>query len=344
MPIYKSPLSNENIFHSKSEIDIGRIVIEHPESDIKKVKNIVSFPKFEHIIKYFCRSFFQIISVLILKRKKDISYIAFIPTGDMGDLIRFKNIMMGLIAMSPGVIIDVFWNKRKIYPIFKDIKNIRFYIHTSFINILKSHYDIIYKASVYCGTKAIFIRKGKELSDKVSNNLKEYKDKFQTAKHIMSLHRITAGIEIIEDSSFSLSYEKQSLDKFSISKNMKYITFQQGATDKGIINHTRCWSNENWNKLLLILRDKIDKRIFIVRVGLKNCGDIITISNFIDTVGKTSFNELCSILKNSSLHIDIDGGCVHISRAIGTKSLVLFGPTSPEFIGYDENINIISSA
>jgi ADP-heptose:LPS heptosyltransferase len=43
------------------------------------------------------------------------------------------------------------------------------------------------------------------------------------------------------------------------------------------------------------------------------------------------------------LHIDIDGACTHICKAIGTKAVVLYGPTSAKIIGYPENINITSS-
>ncbi|MDR0485594.1 MAG: hypothetical protein LBH29_02575 [Elusimicrobiota bacterium] len=66
-------------------------------------------------------------------------------------------------------------------------------------------------------------------------------------------------------------------------------------------------------------------------------------SAIIDTANKTSLNELYCILKRSLLHIDIEGGCVHIAKSLGTKSLVLFGITAPELVGYEENINIMSS-
>ena len=45
-------------------------------------------------------------------------------------------------------------------------------------------------------------------------------------------------------------------------------------------------------------------------------------------------------LKKSLLHIDIEGGLVHLATQMRTKCIVLFGPTQEEYFGYEENINI----
>ena len=49
------------------------------------------------------------------------------------------------------------------------------------------------------------------------------------------------------------------------------------------------------------------------------------------------------LLKNTSLHIDSEGGMVHLASQLGTKCMVFFGPTSVKFFGYKDNINIVSS-
>jgi ADP-heptose:LPS heptosyltransferase len=41
--------------------------------------------------------------------------------------------------------------------------------------------------------------------------------------------------------------------------------------------------------------------------------------------------------------LHIDGICSHISWALGTKTIVLFGHTSAQYLGYPGNINIMSS-
>lgn len=48
------------------------------------------------------------------------------------------------------------------------------------------------------------------------------------------------------------------------------------------------------------------------------------------------------ILLNTLLHIDCEGGLVHLASQLGTKCIVLFGPTQVDYFGYPNNINIIS--
>ena len=49
---------------------------------------------------------------------------------------------------------------------------------------------------------------------------------------------------------------------------------------------------------------------------------------------------VAEILRHSLLHIDIEGGLVHLASQIGTKCIVLFGPTQIEAYGYANNINL----
>lgn len=48
------------------------------------------------------------------------------------------------------------------------------------------------------------------------------------------------------------------------------------------------------------------------------------------------------LLKNSLLHVDCESGLVHLATQLGTKCLVLFGPTDVEYYGFKENLNVVS--
>ena len=48
------------------------------------------------------------------------------------------------------------------------------------------------------------------------------------------------------------------------------------------------------------------------------------------------------ILKNSLLHVDIEGGPVHLASQLGTKCVVLFGATDIQYYAFGKNINIVS--
>ena len=46
------------------------------------------------------------------------------------------------------------------------------------------------------------------------------------------------------------------------------------------------------------------------------------------------------ILRHAIFHLDIDAGLVHLATQLGTKCIVLFGPTPVDLLGYPQNINI----
>ena len=48
------------------------------------------------------------------------------------------------------------------------------------------------------------------------------------------------------------------------------------------------------------------------------------------------------VFKNSLLHVDCEGGPVHLASQLGTKCVVLFGVTDVNYFGYKQNINIVS--
>lgn len=116
----------------------------------------------------------------------------------------------------------------------------------------------------------------------------------------------------------------------------KYITFQRGIAGAG--EYTRLWPLENYEKIVQQLhRDYPEYKL--VQLGRQDTKKIDGID--VDLRGKTSFEELKNILKKSAVHIDGDCGMVHFRHSLqGGPSIVLFGPTSAEFIGYPENINL----
>jgi len=57
-------------------------------------------------------------------------------------------------------------------------------------------------------------------------------------------------------------------------------------------------------------------------------------------LNKTSLDEVVSLLANAALHIDNEGGLVHLAACLGTRSVVVFGPTPSDYFGYAENVNI----
>jgi ADP-heptose:LPS heptosyltransferase len=76
-----------------------------------------------------------------------------------------------------------------------------------------------------------------------------------------------------------------------------------------------------------------------VVVGVKGAG-AVAIPGALDLVGKTSLGGLASVLRGARGVVSIDNGVVHLASQIGVPCVVLFGPTSAAFWGYEFNLNV----
>jgi len=116
----------------------------------------------------------------------------------------------------------------------------------------------------------------------------------------------------------------------------EYITLQRGIMKQS--EATRLWPRDYFNELISKIKKEYPQ-YKICQVGRADTESLDGID--IDLRGKTNFEELKSLLKYAKLHIDCDCGMVHLRHFLnGGKSLVFWGPTSSEFIGYEENINL----
>lgn len=137
-----------------------------------------------------------------------------------------------------------------------------------------------------------------------------------------------------------ISYENRILNNLNLTTG-SYITINRGVDNSGnVIESTKLWSLSNYNELVKLIKQNYgDYKIVQLGASTDRCLFIDNID--INLVGETSIDSLKVLLKNSVLHIDSEGGMVHLRKALdGGVSIVLFGPTSPEFYGYHDNINI----
>lgn len=128
----------------------------------------------------------------------------------------------------------------------------------------------------------------------------------------------------------------------------KYIVFS--ISSRG--NH-KIWDYKNFVSLILKLKESFDK-IIPVFVGsnsdefiVKNATDSLdTLSiEYINLTGKTTLRELSAVINNSNLTISNDNGVAHISAALDKPTLVLFGPSNPNwFYPYNSKSGYIYKA
>ena len=140
----------------------------------------------------------------------------------------------------------------------------------------------------------------------------------------------------------NIAIDSTATTKFNL-KGVKFITIHDGWDENTKIAgkiSTKSYPPKKWTELIRLLKQEIPCYTTVQLGGLGNGSDIEGVD--LNLRGKTSLKEAVSILSESSLHIDTDSGLVHIATSLGTKCVVLFGPTNIEYCSYGENINISS--
>jgi hypothetical protein len=77
---------------------------------------------------------------------------------------------------------------------------------------------------------------------------------------------------------------------------------------------------------------------FIVQIGTTTSDPIAGVD--LNLIGRTNLQEVAGLLRATSLHLDNEGGLVHLAACYGRRSVVVFGPTPSDYFGYPGNINI----
>lgn len=118
----------------------------------------------------------------------------------------------------------------------------------------------------------------------------------------------------------------------------EYITINRGAGTPQPGRHPKLWPAENYARLVEMLRHEYPQ-YKIIQIGTPDGAARIPGTN-VNLVGRTNLDQVKVILKYAALHIDGEGGMVHIRRFLNGPSVVFFGPTRADIFGYPENINL----
>jgi len=78
--------------------------------------------------------------------------------------------------------------------------------------------------------------------------------------------------------------------------------------------------------------------LLIVQIGTTTSEEIPDVD--LNLIGQTNLQEVAGLLHATRLHLDNEGGLVHLAACYGRRSLVVFGPTPSDYFGYAGNINI----
>ena len=121
----------------------------------------------------------------------------------------------------------------------------------------------------------------------------------------------------------------------------RYITFNYGNGAAGKENKeiiSKQWPKAYFEEFARLFKERYPE-ITLVQLG-DNHTEIIP---HVDKAFLGRDLELVKyILRGSLIHIDIEGGLMHLATQLGTKCAVIYGPTQVELFGYPQNINLMS--
>lgn len=117
-----------------------------------------------------------------------------------------------------------------------------------------------------------------------------------------------------------------------------YITVNRGADMTGLSSmQTKVWPQAYYESFVAMFK-KAYPDLAVVQLGSKDNAKIAGADRYIlgEDMEVTKW-----ILKNSLLHVDCEGGLVHMATQLSTMCVVIFGPTPSAFYGYEQNSNLL---
>ena len=152
------------------------------------------------------------------------------------------------------------------------------------------------------------------------------------------------GVLDIDDMRVSLSLNKDKESDFkSLDLPENYITLNYGWGNSIHGEYrvpNKVWPFEYYDALSKMIKKEFPD-VCLVQTGMGYSPKIEGVDKYVFDSG---LDTLEYVLMNSSLHFDCESGLVHLATQLGTKCVVVFGPTLPEVFGYPQNENILSSA
>ena len=118
----------------------------------------------------------------------------------------------------------------------------------------------------------------------------------------------------------------------------RYVTVHNGYDPNMVVSQrraTKCYPY--FGQVITRLRERHSDVVF-VQIGIHTSDPIPEAD--INLIGQTSLPEVAGLIHGALFHLDNEGGLVHLARAMGASSCVVFGPTSSRYFGYHANSNI----
>ena len=274
-----------------------------------------------------------------------------IPQNWLGDIVMSQTLLKRVKSENPNTEIDILVNStfkslvERMPEINKAVildsghKELGLLKRLNLARRIKGNYDqsIVLSRSIKSALIPYFakipIRTG-ELGESryiLINDLKKFtkEDRRKTAFRYVSM--FSKKEEVLDEKYYpSLQSDPENIeilsDKYKLNLDKKIIIFAPGAA----FGPSKMWPVEKFKEL----GEKLNKDFFILILGSnneKNIGDkIVTNKNMINLCGETSITDAVDLMHISEFCVSNDSGLMHLASATNTKSISIYGATSPE--------------
>lgn len=99
---------------------------------------------------------------------------------------------------------------------------------------------------------------------------------------------------------------------------------------------TKNWIPQHWISVVKFLKDM---GLLVYQVGEAESDPI---EGSISLLGQTTVKQSFGLLKNADIYIGIDSSMTHAAAVLGTPCISIWGPTSVNYWGHTENVNLIA--
>lgn len=287
-------------------------------------------------------------------------YLAIAISGGLGDTLVIARFVRDLAVHVGDIRFDIFSpTPRNATWVFQDVPGFCTAYHDISFNHTVSEYDLSIRANqsavVYHESiRWSSVRRNHRLME-VTDSLIRFRPKVDVfvshhpwLDHFLAHTAVFAGATR-RDFLHAMAGLAYSSDRLAISQDgsiigrlgltpRHYITVHNGFDPRYVISSpraTKCYPH--FGAVVEYLKDALP-HITFVQVGTTTSKPIPECDLVL--LNQTSLDEVSALLGQALLHLDNEGGLVHLAACLGIRSAVVFGPTPPDYFGYPDNINI----
>lgn len=287
-------------------------------------------------------------------------YLALAVTGGLGDFLVIARFVRDLAASIGGMRFDVFSpTPAQATWAFSRIPGFRAAYHDILFNRTIAEYDVGLRASQFVVVYPEHVRwesiRGNEHLIRIIDSLVRFRPAIDTfidghpwldnslAREVISFNATRRDfLHHMADLPYGGELLPVPADASVVSRMGlrpgQYITLHNGFDTGFVISGrraTKCYPH--FGAVVARLKAALPHMQF-VQIGTVTSESIPECDLIL--VNKTSLDEAAGLLAQAALHIDNEGGLVHLAACLGTRCAVVFGPTPSDYFGYPDNINI----